>query len=114
MIPPGEWQVHIVEEWHRSSVSIWIYQRLGPEEGTNILGPDLATVRQHPLGAPLSEPTMELPDVVSKPLAAALADVLPPDRAQGRHLDDAIKVRDRLLSLVESAAPSSPERGEGK
>lgn len=109
----GGWQVHVEDEWERGTVAVWIYQRRD-HEATNFLGPDLDTVTRLELWEDRPEPTMRMPLELAGPLAAALADVLPPDRAQGRHLDDAIQVRDRLLSLVESAAPSSPERGEGK
>lgn len=47
------------------------------------------------------EPTLTMPGEFLKPLIAEMADVLPPDRAQARHLEDAVKVRDRLLALVE-------------
>lgn len=46
-------------------------------------------------------PTLTLPIDAIEAVVAAAHDVLPPSAATARHLDDAIKVRDRLLSLVE-------------
>jgi len=106
MIPPGSWKVHIENQWHSMTVNVWVYQRQG-EAGSDLLSPDLKTVTRVGLGEQMPDPTLRLPLDVAEPLAAALSDVLPPDRAQGRHLDDAIAVRDRLLTIVESSARSA-------
>lgn len=45
------------------------------------------------------EPSLTLPAQLLSALVAEGSNVLPPDRAQARHLDDAIGVRDRLLDL---------------
>jgi hypothetical protein len=49
-------------------------------------------------------PSLRLPRDGFEQLIAEGANVLPPDRAQGRHLDDAIKVRDQLLGLLVPSA----------
>lgn len=46
-------------------------------------------------------PSMILPDFMAEAFAAALADTIPPSSSMQRHLDDAVKVRDRLLDLVD-------------
>lgn len=45
-------------------------------------------------------PVFSLPDHIAGPLAAALANTIPPNSSMQRHLDDAVKVRDVLLDLV--------------
>jgi len=46
-------------------------------------------------------PSATLDEQVLKALVEAGSDALPPSSALARHLDDAIGVRDRLLTLVE-------------
>lgn len=46
-------------------------------------------------------PSLSLDYDMLEQLVAVASETMPPDRAQGRHLDDAIATRDRLLALVE-------------
>lgn len=46
-------------------------------------------------------PSLRLPIAIAELLAPELLEIARPSTAQGRHLDDAIAVRDRLLALVE-------------
>lgn len=56
-------------------------------------------------------PTLKLPEDAFAALIAEGANVMPPDRAQGRHLEDTIEVRDRLLAMVEGFAAIPSIRG---
>jgi len=47
------------------------------------------------------EPSIVLSDYLAEGIAKALADTIPPSSSMQRHLDDAIKVRDQLLTLVD-------------
>lgn len=53
-------------------------------------------------GGTSPEPTVTLDEDTLAAIVAAGADILPPDRAQAAHLADAIQVRDRLLTMVET------------
>jgi hypothetical protein len=73
----------------------------GPE-GTAVFNLD-GTVRETlPLNV-RPEPSALIEDEVLKALMAEASDVLPPSSALAHHLDDAIGVRDRLLTLVEGS-----------
>lgn len=50
-------------------------------------------------------PSLFLPREALEALLETAAEVAPPSPAQGAHLADAIDVRDRLLKMVENAAP---------
>lgn len=50
-----------------------------------------------------SEPTMLLGEHEARALVSALQGHLPASEPQAKHLDDAITVRDRLLTLVEAS-----------
>lgn len=57
-------------------------------------------------GAP--PPSLTLPGDIFKALVAAGSDILPPSASTERHLQDAIKVRDRLLDTF--VVPQDGER----
>lgn len=94
-----EIQVTIETPWDRDEAHVWVYGRTST--GNMIL--NLATLTWTPVefGARLPEPSLRIPREVLKPLAQAMANHTPPDRALENHLMDALSVRDRLLSIVE-------------
>lgn len=55
-------------------------------------------------GALPAEPSLRLPVAFAELLAPELLEIARPSTAQGRHLDDAVAVRDRLLAMVERMA----------
>lgn len=52
-------------------------------------------------GSGVPEPSFHLDEQILAGLLREGSDVLPPSAAQAKHLADAVKVRDRLLDLVE-------------
>lgn len=60
-------------------------------------GWERVTINEHAVIDEDRRPTMRLPEDVLRALVAAGSEVLPPDRALANHLEDAIKVRDRVL-----------------
>lgn len=58
-------------------------------------------VDEVPAEAMPGEPSLRIPVAIAEVLAPELLEIARPSTAQGRHLDDAIAVRDRLLALVE-------------
>jgi hypothetical protein len=80
------------------AVDVWLFG--SSPEGTVIFNPD-GSVRETIGGAQRAEPSLTLDGEALKAIIAEGGDHLPPSGAMQRHLDDAIGVRDRLLSLVE-------------
>lgn len=80
--------------------SVWLYDETSQGRAVlrDIEGNEVERIIN---GAIIPEPTFICPIDVIEALVAAGSDLLPPDRAQGKHLDDAIGVRDRLLTLIE-------------
>lgn len=85
---------------------IWIV-RQGAERRRVALTGDLWTEEEIDQRV-AAEPSVTMPAEILKALVAEASDVMPPDRAHGRHLDDAIKVRDRLLDLLLDAPKLCP------
>lgn len=100
-------KAHLVHRWDRNSVQVWIYQT-STFDGLRLFqyGGDVPWVdcSEGKTRLDYPPPSLELPRDVFEALVAEGAGVLPPDRAQDRHLTDAIKVRDRLLKLIEGGA----------
>lgn len=97
-------KAHIERDPIRQTVRVWLY-RSGPD-GTLLLHLFPSRIEEvvEP-GASLSDnPSLELPEAAFEALVAAGIDFAPPSSAQAEHLADAVKVRDRLLSLVEIGA----------
>lgn len=101
--PPYEAQIDQRQAWHGGLVDVWLYYRAG-EHGTMVLEQlDVDgqwTNRLVPFGEDVGKPTFSLPSSAIAAIGAAAAEMHPPDRAQGAHLADAIKVRDELLEIV--------------
>jgi hypothetical protein len=91
---------HIENDWVRQHVRIWIYTEGRPRA---VLAPDLETWTTVSEASSPAGPTFDLNVDVAEALADALATLGSPSEATRRHLDDAIKVRDRLLAVVEKA-----------
>lgn len=87
-------------------IDVWIYQETfqGKRQAVVVMGADTWEWREVE-DATRPEPSLTLPGEVFQALMAEGSDILPPSAAQARHLEDAIKVRDRLLTLVEKDAP---------
>lgn len=87
---------------------VWIYwpNGLGPEPGMSYLvndGPGQWKTVVQSSAEQAPEPTLELPLHAAEALASALATMGRPEESTQRHLTDAIKVRDRLLTMLEKA-----------
>lgn len=97
----------VEKRWDRNTVEIWFYRpgqpvlvaQQGKEPGTwkNV---EVDRDSKFPV-----EPSLELPVDLYEQLIEAGSDFFPPSAATDRHLKDAVEVRDRLLSLVESKTP---------
>lgn len=90
-------KAHIDRDWMSGRVRIWIYDR------RHFLEADLQTWTEHAPETTPAEPTMVLREEVAEAVASALQTFGRPEESTRRHLDDAIKVRDRLLTLVEKS-----------
>lgn len=89
-------KVHAIHEIERNSVRIYIEVGIDADGRHLYLKPD-----GHPVGIfPGAEPPlyMRLDQMIAEAIAEALS---PPPVASARHLDDAIEVRDRVMTLVE-------------
>lgn len=94
--------VHVERRWFDQSVAIWFLTRdhvahLDPESNV----PHGLVWNKYREGSPLPDPTMVIPEDIYRALIEAGTDYLPPSAATDRHLEDSVKVRDRLLTLVE-------------
>lgn len=99
-------KVKVERDWVRDAYKVWFY--LAVETGSRVLRID-GDVREWvevAPGAVLPEPSLILHEQEARLLAPELLGVLPPDTSMSNHLNDAVKVRDRLLTLVEKAAQS--------
>jgi hypothetical protein len=83
------------------ATDIWLYTR--DTDGTTIYNIDGSPRETVAHAGEKPAPSYTFNEDVLRALIAAASDVLPPDRAQARHLADAISVRDRLLTLTEAA-----------
>lgn len=91
-------KVRIEQDWLTQNVKVWIYEpsESGPHRLTRMIGRDTwETVEVDP-GA-IVEPSFSIPEELFRQIVAEGAGLLPIDRAGERHLEDAIKVRDRLM-----------------
>lgn len=83
--------------------SVWFYRPAGADVQVARLDEhgywqwDVAVDRGHEKPTP----SLTLEWEMLEQLVATGGQIMPPDRAQGRHLDDAIATRDRLLAMVE-------------
>jgi hypothetical protein len=104
--------------WAADSWRVWITDRGGPHGARRVYGlPATPTETLHAVGGvtPLSEdalepvaPTLILPNDFLKAIVDAgnaEAGLTRPDVAQAKHLDDAVTVRDRLLTIIEQREP---------
>lgn len=96
-------QVEIKQAPLRFGYEVYLY-RNRPEGGATIYNLDGSEREVVPLGAE-GEPSFHCDEQALRGLVeAGSGDVLPPSQAMAKHLNDAIGVRDRLLSLVENQA----------
>lgn len=104
-------KVYFENEGPFDRVNVWVYQEGPPGSGIRIMEAfDVVDSEvQFRLRPPTGEgelksaPTFRWRRDFAEAFAAASAELLPPDRAQGAHLADAITVRDRLLKIVEDS-----------
>ena len=95
-------KARIERDWANAMVRVWLFEPR--ETGTRvlrILGKDVYQWDDVENGALLPEPTLYLPDEALQELVREASNVVPVEDATSAHLQDAIEVRDRLLSLVE-------------
>ncbi len=92
-------QVEIKQAPLRFGYDVYLY-RNRPEGGATIYNLD-GSEREVVTPGTEPEPSFHCDEQVLRGLVEAGSDVLPPDAAQAKHLADAVKVRDRLLDLVE-------------
>lgn len=92
-------QVEIKQAPLRFGYDVYLY-RNRPEGGATIYNLD-GSEREVVTPGDEPEPSFQCDEQVLRGLVEAGSDVLPPSRSMAKHLDDAIGVRDRLLSLIE-------------
>lgn len=100
-------RARIEHDWHRDQVNVWVYsggQGAGPirvvRPNENMIGFTMEEVTEGAYaGEP--EPTYVIPKPIFEAIVENAGSVLPPSAATDRHLQDSVKVRDRLLALVE-------------
>lgn len=100
-------KAHVERDWMSRTVKVWLW-RQGERDTRQVLrflGGDTYQWDEV-LAAVVMEPSFVLQEDAFAALVAAGSDILPPSAATSQHLADAIGVRDRLLTLVESAAAS--------
>lgn len=99
-------QAHVDTNPMTGITKVWIYSLTGPygsEQFSYLVNEGAgqwSTVEQ-PANQEPPEPTLELSRFAAEALASALATMGRPEEATQRHLTDAIKVRDRLLTMLE-------------
>jgi hypothetical protein len=89
-----ELDVYIYESGENTVHRLWRYDT-GYEPG-----PSWRVDEVEPGALPV-EPSLRIPIAIAEILSPELLEIARPSTAQGRHLDDAIAVRDRLLAMVE-------------
>lgn len=99
-------KAHVERDWIRQSVNVWLFEAWPASSGRGKVvrlgdGARDVTLEDVPDGA-LPAPTFSLSDDAFEALIAAGVDYAPPSSAQAAHLQDALTVRDRLLTLVEN------------
>lgn len=88
-------RVYIYDREANGSINLWVYD-----------GDETWHMESISEGEQLPEtPTLTLRREHLESLVAQAGDFLPPSGAQSRHLDDALKVRDRILTLLEAKLP---------
>jgi hypothetical protein len=99
-------EVRVERSFLHFGVDVWLYDRT-PDGGAWVWRQKLTPGgmfewQRTPIrNGEIAEPSFRLPDGFAGPLAAALAEVEPPNTSMDRHLRDAVATRDRLLTLVE-------------
>lgn len=87
-------------------VNVWFYRRVGHHAVSVAQRGEAPSAWEwsEPFEASMARPdtpSLTLDEEMMTALIEAGSATMPPDRAQGRHLDDTIATRDRLLALVE-------------
>ncbi len=104
-------RAHVRDLFARQSVEVFFYSQAAPgqllhywlKDGEWVSGP----IKE---GTWPEQPSLVLPREMLQALVDESEEVLEPDGATNRHLKDAVKVRDRLLSLVESVVVAPTEK----
>ena len=96
--------VHIEDNWRARTLDIWLTDCAGKMHGHysingNELEVEWTERRESEVWS--EEPTLRLPKEVAEDIIRAMEGHVHAQDATSRHLDDAIAVRDRLLSIVE-------------
>ena len=100
-------RVRLERNWQAGAVDVYLYRRRFTEGTVEVLElptepGTVPTFRTVGMGEEPGPPTLTLPEDALEALVAAAGDFLPPSREQAAALDDARKMRDRLLDLVET------------
>ena len=101
--------VRIEKPWHTRAVYVWFYWRVN--NGVQIWNAFTGETKEVPDGMVLDyPPSLTLPDEsFLKAFVETAAEVMPPNTQMFEHLKDAIKVRDRLLTIIEKRADKGCE-----
>lgn len=96
-------KVHIEPDWLNDNLKIWFYEKHGHVLRTYKYLGDGVWEAADVVDGELSEPSMTLPSEALEALIRAAEGHVHAQDATVRHLDDAIAIRDRLLSMLEEA-----------
>lgn len=93
-------KVYLEHDWSRRATKVWIVEGTNDRRLLVSRGQDEWESVAIQQGKVLPEPSIVFPDGVLEALVREASNVLPATDATTRHLDDAIKVRDRLLAVI--------------
>jgi hypothetical protein len=105
-------EVQIKERWQERLMEVYIYELL-PNGYVRLYLPYSESSPgfiDNPPAMILDTPSLLLSPDMLKALVEAGLKITPPNTSMQNHLEDAIKVRDRLLTLVEDMIPAPPVR----
>lgn len=94
-------KARIERDWASLAAKVWFYE--ASEIGTRVLRPSDGgwswEAVEH--GQSLPDPSLKIPEDALQELVREASNILPAEDATTKHLNDAIGVRDRLLTIVE-------------
>ena len=95
-------EAHIEHRWYDKKVDIWVYSRHHDGSLSIFYFDEEDAFVEVAAGQSLPErPSLCIPNEMLQAIVDAATPQFPPSQTLDRHLQDAIKVRDRLLTLIE-------------